>query len=69
MKASDDFLDLIFPEFYRQLGLRPDFRKADYYQLVSHVPESLIAPEVIGVLDAIDAVASRSRPATNEIET
>ena len=42
VEASDDFLDLVFPEFYKQLGLKPDFGKADYYRLVSHIPEDAI---------------------------
>jgi hypothetical protein len=69
VKASDEFLDLVFPEFYKQLGLRPDFRKADYFRLVSHIPEVLISPEVSGVLDAIDNVAKRARPAAEELAT
>ena len=66
VKASDEFLDLVFPEFYKQLGLRPDFRKADYFRLVSHIQEVLISPEVVGVLDAIDNVAKKARPAAEE---
>jgi len=69
VKATDEFLDLIFPEFYKQLGLRPDFRKADYYRLVPHIPEALISPEVAGVLDAIDDVARKARPAAEELAT
>jgi hypothetical protein len=67
VKATDEFLDLVFPEFYKQLGLRPDFRKADYYRLVPYIPEALISPEVSGVLDAIDNVAKRARPAAEEL--
>ena len=69
VKATDDFLDLVFPEFYKQLGLRPDFRKADYYRLVPHIPESLISPEVTGGLDAIYEVVKRARPAAGELDT
>ncbi len=63
VKASDEFLELVFPEFYRQLGLRPDFGKADYYRLVRHIADEHISPEVAGVLDAIDEVAGRAKPA------
>jgi hypothetical protein len=69
VKATDEFLDLVFPEFYKQLGLRPDFRKADYYRLVPHIPEALISPEVAGVLDAIYDVAEKARPAAEELAT
>jgi hypothetical protein len=67
VKATDEFLDLVFPEFYKQLGLRPDFRKADYYRLVPYIPEALISPEIAGVLDAIDDVAKKARPAAGEL--
>lgn len=60
VKATDEFLDLVFPEFFRQLGLRPDFPKADYFRLVAHIPEALISPEVAAVLDAIDGVARKA---------
>jgi hypothetical protein len=63
VKASDEFLDLVFPEFFKGLGLRPDFPKADYFRLVPHIPDSLISPEVVRVLDDIAEVASRARPA------
>lgn len=66
VKASDEFLDLVFPEFYKQLGLRPDFRKSDYYRLVPHLPDDFISPEVAGVLDAISEVAKKAKAATGE---
>jgi ABC-type taurine transport system ATPase subunit len=66
VKASDEFLDRVFPEFFRGLRLKPDFRKADYHELVRHIPEDMISPEVIAVLDGIHAVASRAHPAEEE---
>jgi ABC-type taurine transport system ATPase subunit len=66
VKASDEFLDLVLPEFYRQLGLKPDFRKADYYRLVPHIPENFIAPEITAVLDGILEIAKRAKPAGGE---
>lgn len=69
VKASDEFLDLVFPEFYKRLGLRPDFRKADYHRLVPHIPQPLISAEVVGVLNAIDAVAQKARPAAQDLAT
>jgi hypothetical protein len=62
VKASDEFLDLVFPEFFKGLGLRPDFPKADYFRLVPHIPHDLISPEIVTVLDDIADVASRARP-------
>ncbi|MBI1792209.1 MAG: AAA family ATPase [Acidobacteria bacterium] len=62
VKASDELLDLIFPEFFKGLGLRPDIRKADYHRLVAHIPETLISPEVVEVLDAIWEVARQAQP-------
>ena len=66
VKATDEFLDLIFPEFYKQLGLRPDFRKADYFRLVPHIPEALISPEIVEVLNMIAEVAGKAQPAEQE---
>jgi ABC-type arginine transport system ATPase subunit len=66
VKASDQFLDLVFPEFFRQLGLRPDFRKADYYRLVKHVPDEFVSPEVGRVLDAIYGVFQEAKPVGQE---
>ncbi len=62
VRASDEFLDVVFPEFFKRLGLRPDFRKADYYRLVQYIPNELISPEMISVLDSVFEVASRARP-------
>lgn len=62
VKASDDFLDLVFPAFYRRMGLYMDCRKADYYRLVAHVPEKLISDEIKQVLDQIYEVVSIAHP-------
>jgi AAA15 family ATPase/GTPase len=37
-KLSSDWLDLIFPEFYKKLNLPQDFYKRDYYQLINLTP-------------------------------
>jgi hypothetical protein len=60
VKATGEFLDLVFPEFFRLLGLQAGFPKADYFRLVAHIPEELISPEVVAVLDAIDVVAGKA---------
>ena len=63
VKASDEFLDVVFPEFYRRIGQRLDFRKADYHRLVPFMKNSDIDSEIGEVLDAIARVASRATPA------
>lgn len=63
VKATDEFLDLVFPDFYQRMGLYRDIRKADYYKLVSHVPESLISGEIRQALDGIVEIARSARPA------
>jgi AAA15 family ATPase/GTPase len=56
-KLSSDWLDLIFPEFYKKLDLPQDFYKRDYYQLISLLPLENIDNEIIVNLDLIyDAI-------------
>ena len=64
VKASDEFLDLVFPDFYRRIGQYMEMRKADYYRLVPHVPDDLVSDEVKLVLDRIAEVAANAHPAT-----
>lgn len=52
-KLSDDWLDLIFPEFYSRIGLTQDFFKRDYYTLISLMDPNDIDPEVKQKLDQI----------------
>lgn len=61
-KASDDFLDRLFPAFFEKLGLPNLLRKTSYHVLARHVPAELIDPEVRTVLDGILAVAERANP-------
>jgi hypothetical protein len=63
VKASDEFLDLVFAEFSREIGRPLVCRKGDYHLLVPHIPENMIASEVRDVLDGIAEVHSRARPA------
>jgi hypothetical protein len=67
VKASDEFLDLVFPAFFRGLGLKPDFPKARYHELVRHIPESKISPEIFTVLDGISTVAQKAH--AGEVES
>lgn len=52
-KLSSDWLDLIFPEFYKRLDLPQDFYKRDYYQLINLISIDDIDAEIIENLDLI----------------
>lgn len=52
-KLSDDWLDKIFPEFYRQLGVPVDFFKRDYYQLIALMDTEDVSREIADKLDVI----------------
>lgn len=62
IKASDDFLDPLFEEYFKKIGVENLLRKTDYHQLASLVPDGGIDPEVTEKLDAILAVASKAKP-------
>lgn len=64
VKASDDFLDLVFPDFYKRIGQYMEMRKSDYYLLVPHVPDALVSDEIKLALDRIAEVAANAHPAT-----
>jgi len=57
-KLSDDWLDVIFPEFYKRIGLPQDFYKRDYYTLISLLQPDEIDPEITDKLNAILAALS-----------
>ena len=63
VKASDDFLDLVFESFFEELGLPNLMRKSDYHRLADLVPAEAIDPEVTVVLDKIVEVALSANPA------
>lgn len=52
-KLSDDWLDNIFPEFFKQLDLPLDFYKRDYYQLISIMDAGDVPTEIEEKLDTI----------------
>jgi hypothetical protein len=52
-KLSTDWLDLIFPEFYKKIGIPIDFRKRDYYELIKLLDQSEIDKEIEECLDAV----------------
>ncbi len=62
-KASDDFLDPLFANFYQGLDLPNLMRKTDYHRLARHVPFDLLDPEVQDVLNRIAETSRRARPA------
>jgi len=62
IKASDAFLDRLFPTFYEKLGLPNLMRKTDYHTLAPFVAREAIDPEVSEKLDQIVAAAKRARP-------
>lgn len=63
VKASDDFLDPLFAEYFRELGLPNLMAKNNYHQLAQYVPADEIDPEIADKLDAIAAVAESANPA------
>jgi energy-coupling factor transporter ATP-binding protein EcfA2 len=62
VKASDEFLDRLFDEFYKRLGLPNLMRKSDYHVLAELVPKDLTAAEVGEKLNAIVQVAQKANP-------
>jgi energy-coupling factor transporter ATP-binding protein EcfA2 len=52
-KLSDDWLDKIFPEFYKQLEIPQDFYKRDYYQMINLMKKEEISSEISEKLDII----------------
>ncbi|PGH37632.1 MAG: hypothetical protein CRN43_20025, partial [Candidatus Nephrothrix sp. EaCA] len=52
-KLSDEWLDVVYPMFYKQSGLPQDFYKRDYYQLIALLESDEIHPEITEKLDAI----------------
>jgi ABC-type cobalamin/Fe3+-siderophores transport system ATPase subunit len=52
-KLSDDWLDVIFPDFYQRIGLPRHFFKRDYYQLINLLKPAEIDPEINQKLKAI----------------
>ncbi|TXH62101.1 MAG: AAA family ATPase [Burkholderiaceae bacterium] len=61
VKASDDFLQPLFQNFFDRLGLPNVMRKTDYHTLAPYVAAVAIDAEVREVLDDIDRVSGRSR--------
>jgi ABC-type lipoprotein export system ATPase subunit len=60
-KASD-FLEPLFSEYFKKLGLSNQMRKTNYHVLAGLVPAHMIDPEVKEKLDAIVEVAKAAKP-------
>lgn len=52
-KLTDDWLDLIFADFYAKLGKKQDFYKRDYYELIKLIKPTDIDSEITEKLDLI----------------
>ncbi len=59
VKASDQFLDPLFANFYQQIGLPNRMFKTNYHRLAEFLDQSDIDSEISEKLDAIVQVASR----------
>jgi ABC-type multidrug transport system ATPase subunit len=59
-KASTEFLEPLFQNFYRRLGLQNTMAKAGYYELVPFIPLDEIDDEVKEVLRRVGEVANPS---------
>lgn len=63
IKASDDFLDPLFENYFERLRMPNQMRKSNYHVLARYVRREDVDPEVTEKLDAILAVARRAKPA------
>ena len=63
-KATDDFLEPLFKEFFKKLALPLQLRKSDYHVLAALAPKDELDEEVSEKLNAIIEVAERAKPAT-----
>ncbi|MBI3089699.1 MAG: AAA family ATPase [Candidatus Tectomicrobia bacterium] len=64
LKVSDEFLDILFENFFGELKLPNLMQKTHYHTLVNYMNEEEIDHEISDVLDSIAAVAERARPCT-----
>ena len=62
IKASDGFLDRVFPKYFEKLKLPNVMRKTDYHVLASLIAKEDIDPEVTEKLDAILDIARQAKP-------
>jgi hypothetical protein len=62
IKATDEFLDPLFANYFERLGLPNLFRKTDYHELAAFLKKDAIDIEITEKLDAIVAVAKGAHP-------
>lgn len=62
IKASSNFLDRVFKNFYKKLQLPNLMSKTDYHRLADYVPREAIDGEITEKLDAVLEVAKCARP-------
>ena len=62
LEAGDAFLEPLFRDYFGRIELPNLMAKRNYHELVAHLPDGDIAPEVGEKLDAIAAVAERVEP-------
>lgn len=62
IKASDDFLDTLFPRFYKALDLPDVLGKTGYHVLADFLAPDDIDAELVSVLDAIADTADKANP-------
>lgn len=63
IKATDDFLDPLFKDFFLSIGLPPNtMTKTDYHTLAPFIERDAIAPEVVEKLDEIVRTAAKAAP-------
>ena len=60
IKASDEFLEPLFKNYFKRLRLPNLMAKKSFCELAEYVPEDEIDPEVTEKLDAIVAIAERA---------
>ena len=60
-KVTDDFLDPLFSQYFKMLGLPNLLRKSDYEILARLLPQDEIDPEITEKLDAIATVAATAQ--------
>ena len=65
IKATDEFLDPLFKNYFAAIGMPLVFRKSDYHQLVRLIPADRLDQEVSEKLDAIVNVARVAKPKEN----
>ncbi|MEA3312743.1 MAG: AAA family ATPase [candidate division WOR-3 bacterium] len=59
IKASGEFLDPLFEEYFKKLNQPNQLRKTNYHILARLVPKEKIDPEIVEKLDAIVEVATQ----------